>query len=325
MKNLQHKYREGKLSSKELSFLREKVNSSTDETLADELRDVWLNEDMDTSKIDSAQFDKLKERIDREIKLKQQPSYSFMKRVVQIAVAVLLPVFFLATLYLHDENNRLASSEINISTGVGERVSLILPDGTNVTLNAESNLTYVPQTYNKKKRQIFFEGEAYFQVAKDEKHPFEIDARGLNVKVLGTTFNLLARENYDKAELALEEGSVSFLSTSTGKNVILRPHQKAVLNRMDGEISVFTEPEIKDASAWKRNQLVFRNVPFLTLLKSVEENYNVKIETDYQADPADLFTGTIPSANINEVLEIIEKTYHLKAYMEGEKIELMID
>jgi ferric-dicitrate binding protein FerR (iron transport regulator) len=322
MKDLQHKYREGQLSSEELSSLRETVNHSTDDEITTKLREIWMNEDIDTSHVDSAQMDKMKKVIDRKMKVKP-PSYLLIRRIIQSAVAVLLAIFVLTTFYFRKENNRLNSSEITIVTDVGERVSVILPDATIVTLNSESKLIYIPQTYNRDKRQIVFDGEGYFQVMKDTEKPFEIIARGLNVQVVGTTFNLLARENREEAVLALEEGSVSFLSILTGKRVLLSPFQKAILNQNNGEIKVLTEPLIKDASSWKRNELVFRNVSFLTLLRSVEENYGVQIETNYQADPLDLFTGTIPASDINEVLEIIERAYHLKAYMQGKDIKLV--
>jgi ferric-dicitrate binding protein FerR (iron transport regulator) len=323
MEDLQHKYRKGQLSSEELSSLREEVNHSTDDEITIGLHDIWMNEEIDTSHVNSLQMDKMKKRIDRKTKV-ESPSYLFIRRIIQLAVAVLLPIFILTTFYFQKENNRLTSSEIIIVTDVGERVSITLPDATIVTLNSESKLTYTPQTYNKNKRQIIFEGEGYFQVNKDTEKLFEIQARGLNVQVLGTTFNLLARKNREEAVLALEEGSVSFSSTLTGKRVLLSPFQKAILNQSNGEIKVLTEQVIKDASSWKRNELVFRNVSFLTLLKSVEESYGVRIETDYQPEPLDLFTGTIPASDINEVLEIIERTYHLKAYMQGKDIKLTI-
>jgi ferric-dicitrate binding protein FerR (iron transport regulator) len=322
MEDLQHKYRKGRLSPEELSSLREKVNRSTDDELTDGLRDAWMNEEIDVSRVSSAQMDRMKKRIDRKMKA-EAPSYLLIRKILQLAAAVLLPVFVLTTFHFRKENNRLASSEIIIATAAGERVSVTLPDATTVSLNAESTLSYMPQTYCRDRRQIVFEGEGYFQVAQDAGKPFEIKAKGLNVQVSGTVFNLLVRENREEAVLALEEGSVSFASTLTGKRVLLSPFQKAILNQSNGEIRVLTDRAIKDASSWKRNELTFRNVSFPALLRSVEENYGIRIETDYQADPSDLFTGTIPASDINEALEIIERTWHLKAYMQGKDVRLM--
>lgn len=323
MEDLQNKYRQGKLSLEELTSLRESVNHLTDDELMIGLQNIWTSEVINTADVNSDQIDNMKKIIDSKSKLNTQ-SYFNLRNILQIAAGILLPVFILSTLYFYKENIRMNSNEIKIFTGVGERVSITLPDATIVTLNSESKIAYYPQTFNTDKRQISFEGEGYFQVRKDSKRPFEVKSNGLNIRVLGTTFNLLARKNRENAEVALEEGSVSISSTLTGDIVQLTPSQKAILNLKNGKITVSKEQQIEDASSWKRNELVYRNVSFQILLKSLEKNYGIQIKTEYQADSLDVFTGTIPASNINEALEIIEKTYHLKAFMEGKNAKLTI-
>ena len=149
-----------------------------------------------------------------------------------------------------------------------------------------------------------------------------VNARGILVEVLGTTFNLFVRDKKDFAELALEEGSVMLLSTVSNKKVILRPHQIAKLNHLTGDILVIDDNCIQDKSAWRRGDMIFRNTELLEVIRAIEENYNVKIQVDCKDCLSDLFTGTLPANNLNEVLEIIERSYHLKSIITGKKIHL---
>lgn len=152
--------------------------------------------------------------------------------------------------------------------------------------------------------------------------PFFINAQGLQVKVLGTKFNLLVRKTDRTAELALEEGRVSLLSTHTNKQVILNKNQKAILDYATGNITVVYDEHIKDISAWRRGDMVFRNTPLSQVIRTIEVNYNVRIKIeseDYLNDP---FTSTLPVTNLNEVLEVLEHSYHLRAVINGKEIYL---
>ena len=127
-----------------------------------------------------------------------------------------------------------------------------------------------------------------------------------------------ACENSLTAELALDTGSVLFTSVKTGKNVILQPSQTAILDYTTGGITVTTKENV--ATAWKRGDLEFRNLPLIDVLKKVEEAFAVQIKLDTEISTNDLFTGTLPTARLNEALEIIEKSYNIKAVVEGRNI-----
>ena len=321
MNDLNHKYRTNKLSSEELIELREKVNSTDDHTLEDEMYDIWTNEDIDASFISDQMIDKVKINIDEAIGVKHS-KYRALIRIGQIAATILLPVFIISTFYLFRENSLLISEDMTISTGKGERANVTLPDGTIVFLNYESKLSYSLKTYNKKERNIKFNGEGYFQVHADKSNPFSIASRGLSVKDLGTTFNLFSREYEKTAVLSLEEGSVSFMSTLTGQEATLKPNQKAVLDHTTGNITVINDNEIRNASAWQAGDMVFRNTELALVLQAIEKNYDVEIGIDCKDCLNDKFTGTLPVTKLNEALEILEKSYHLTATMSDRKIIL---
>lgn len=321
MKELEYKYRNDELSPAELQELRNKVNSMPDHEIEREMYRAWINEEIDDTSATGERMSKIKERIEKSIEDEKPAGFNFI-RIVHIAAVVLLPVFIALSGYLYYENRQIAAEEMIVSTSRGERASVILPDGTTVSLNSNSGLSYFPKTYNKSERKIKFDGEGYFQVCKNQEVPFIIDAQGLQVKVLGTTFNLLVRKHHKTAELALEEGSVWFGATKSRKNVILRPEQRAILDQSTGNIRVIEENDIQRISAWKRGNIVFRNTAFPEVIRTIEENYNVTIKIAGNHCPTDSFTGTLPLANLNEVLEVIEKSYHLKAQIRGKEIIL---
>ncbi len=322
MDKLQQKYRNDNLTPDELRRLREEVNSMSDDRLEDSLREAW--ESAEASSSDTHRLDELKMRIDQRL----FPSHRVVPlywKVLRIAAAVLLPLFMIATVYLYQENTVLSQKDFVATTGKGEQVTISLPDGTQVTLNAESRLSYNLSNFNSDERRVAFDGEGYFRVAKNPSSPFSITAKGLKVSVLGTTFNLRARSADATAELSLEEGSVRFQSLKTGQDVILSPNQKAILDQINGTVTVEESSYTTDASAWRRGELVFRNVPFAEVLEEIEEIYHVSIviemeEIDYQDD---LFTGVLSRTNINEVLEVIEHSYHLKATLKDGTIRLV--
>ena len=211
----------------------------------------------------------------------------------EVKAAVLLPLFMIATVYLYQENTVLSQKDFVATTGKGEQVTISLPDGTQVTLNAESRLSYNLSNFNSDERRVAFDGEGYFRVAKNPSSPFSITAKGLKVSVLGTTFNLRARS--------------------------------ADLDQIHGTVTVEESSYTTDASAWRRGELVFRNVPFAEVLEEIEEIYHVSIaiETKGLNYQDDLFTGVLSRTNINEVLEVIEHSYHLKATLKDGTIRLV--
>jgi ferric-dicitrate binding protein FerR (iron transport regulator) len=322
MNGLIDKYRKDELTPAELSELKRRAGSMTDEEIERQIYAGWLNSDMGEASVDGGSIHRLKVNIDAAIGESEsaRTRHALFPRWLQMAAAVLLPLFILLTGYLYRENSRVLSDEMVVFTQRGERANVTLPDGTVVSLNADSKLAYRPKSYNKSKRRISFNGEGYFQVFKDAGIPFLIDAKGLRVEVLGTAFNLHVRENDNTAELALEEGSVSLLSTRSRQNVVLLKNQKAILNQLTGCITVIDDENTRDRSAWKRGDMVFRNTELSQVIRRIEENYGITIKMNCKDCLSDPFTGTLPVNNLNEVLEVIERSYHLQAVIGGREI-----
>lgn len=324
MKELEKKYKQNNLSPEELKELRAIIQHTPDSDIEESMYDSWLHDSFDENEISKEQLEKIRQKIKEDIfpKEEQKSIRLFsIKRIAQIAAAIAIPLLLLITVQLYRENQNLSGQEIIVATTKGEKANLTLPDGTLVVLNSESQLKYTPQHYNKKERKVQFEGEAYFDVTKNEKSSFIIDTKGLEVRVLGTKFNLLAREKMNIVELSLEEGHVLLSSFKEQKEIF--ENHRAVLDRSTGKISVTKENHIKNASAWKSGKLVFQNARLQDVLNDIERNYNVSIsmEKGTNMNKNDLFTGSIVSNNLLEALDIIRYSYHLNYVISNNHIK----
>jgi ferric-dicitrate binding protein FerR (iron transport regulator) len=320
MTDLLQKYANNKLSSTELSELKTIINLSTDDELETNFLKLWKEETGKNIKPNILQA--IKDKIDSKNQLKQSHSLVFIKKALRVAAMIAVPLFA-AFMYLLIENIPTpAVSDMIVSVGAGEKVSITLPDGTKVKLNSETTLNYNINDFNRKIREISLRGEAYFEVAHNEKIPFVINTKGMDIRVLGTTFNLQARDEELTTELNLIEGKVSLTATSTDQHVVLYANQKAILDKSTGSIKVLKDnPTI--STAWLRGELVFHATPIRKVFKEIERNYGININYDENKIlDNDLFTGTFSTDNLDETLEILMMHYRFKYSIKGKDVAI---
>lgn len=322
MKDLLKKYLLGTLTKSDLQQLRRHRVEEINPVLEDLMQDIWMKEEMESRAVSDSKMDQVKQRINKHIRFKQL-TFQPYRKVIMWAAAVLLPFFIVTTIYLFLQNSRGGSQEMVVLTEQGEKASLVLPDGTRVQLNSESKLSYNSSSYNVKNRAIKFSGEGYFSVSKDSKRPFVISAKGLQVDVLGTVFNLSVKNNENTSTLALVSGSVSFTSTKSGKSVILKPNQLVALNQRTGTMKISSTTN-EDISSWSRDELVFRNAPLSVVLESIEKTYNIKFESNPGINYTDIFTGTLSTNDINGVLEVLERSFRFNIVLFGGNARITI-
>lgn len=322
MIELLRKYMANSLNEQDLADLRKSVNAATDEQLADHLNRLWDESQDEQPQVDENIVLRMQQNIGKQIGSKADSSErkAHWLKYLAAAAAIITLVCLASTVYFYRQIRVVAQSNILVETRENEHVSITLPDGTKVMLNELSALNYSPNILNQANRNVTFRGEAYFNVYKDEKHPFVIDANNLKITVLGTKFNILARSNYPESSLSLEEGRVEIMSQLTQETVLLNSGQTAIVDNKSGHISLKTGEEIlMDATAWKRNELTFRNVPIAEVLKKIENKFGVTINSGwYKA--TDTFTGTFPTDNLNDIIAILEKTFHAKGAKDGRHI-----
>ncbi|SDL16511.1 FecR family protein [Pedobacter sp. ok626] len=222
-------------------------------------------------------------------------------------------------------NNEQAQS-FTISTPRGGTYQVRLPDGSTAWLNAASSLTYNPSLKGEEQyRNVKLSGEAYFEVAKDKKHPFVVTTDKQRIEVLGTHFNVSAYNDELSVKTTLLEGSVKVAPfTTTGsdtKEVILKPNQESEIT--SSGISVH-KVYADDAIDWKNGEFSFTRERLGSIMRKIARWYDVDIiYTDKQIVNR-TFSGFVSKyKKASQVLCLLEQTGDVKFKIEGRRITVM--
>lgn len=205
-----------------------------------------------------------------------------------------------------------------LSTPVGGQFQVTLPDGSKVWLNAATTLKY-PSRFASNERRVEVDGEAYFEVAKNEKQPFHVVlADSSNVTVLGTHFNVMSYNNEADKEVTLLEGSVSVSKKGTAK--ILEPGTQG---RIKGnEITKSTGIDTEEIIGWKNGLFVFHDAPIETIMNQIERWYDAKVE--YKGEIKQLFNATIlRSESLSKLLHLLELNGYVHFKIENKTIYVL--
>lgn len=204
---------------------------------------------------------------------------------------------------------------------VGSVSQLVLADSTIVYLNAGSQIRYSPETKNKT-REVYLEGEAWFDVVKNEAKPFIVHTSWFNVRVTGTRFNVKSYKNDAQISATLEEGEVVIASSDRFKiaeNIVLTPGEQAVFNKENREILV-KSVDTKLFTSWRNNKLTLLNMSVKDMIVLFERKYGLNIIVTDQDILDYHYTGTIKNESILEMLEIIKFTLPIQYKVDGQKI-----
>ncbi|WP_143960969.1 FecR family protein [Litoribacter populi] len=217
---------------------------------------------------------------------------------------------------INQEKSTQTSSEYNtLIVPYGKKSKVTLEDGTRVWVNSGSKLIY-PVAFSQKERKLYIEGEAFFEVAPDASRPFLVQSKNMDLKVLGTSFNLSSYANEPTVSAVLVTGSVELTvdkkSLFNKKKQVLKPHERAVFGPSTGELRV-KPVDIEYYVAWKEGYMKLRKSNLNQISQKLQKFYNVKIEL---ADPSigeETFTGKLDlKQDLEEVLEILTATTSLK-------------
>ncbi len=195
-------------------------------------------------------------------------------------------------------------------------INLMLSDGSRVWLNAGSSLTY-PVAFGKKERSVSITGEAYFEIAHNASKPFYVSKGNVNVRVLGTHFNVNSYEDEDAIRVTLLQGSVNV--TVAGNSAILKPGEQAKVQTENNKIETSKDVDLEDVMAWKNGLFSFDEVGIQEVMRQLARWYDVDVVYEGKV-PQQKFGGDIErTLSLSQVLEVLEKSnVHFK--MEGRKI-----
>lgn len=235
---------------------------------------------------------------------------------LKIAAAVILLIGCNYFWYTYTENltdlYTNAESSYEIKVPAGSRTNIVLPDGTEVALNAGSVLRYC-RGFGIRERNVTLNGEGYFKVAKNEKIPFFVETGDVQVKVVGTVFNVRAYDVDNYVMVSLLEGRVN-LSASSGSVMKLLPNDQVLYDKGTGHMEKM-KSNANTACDWLDGGLTFDNVSFATIAHRLERKFQVNISIDSEHLKAERFSGSFASnQSINDILDEInvEKQYTWK-------------
>jgi transmembrane sensor len=219
----------------------------------------------------------------------------------------------------HTENEKPTEVVYNtLTTPRGGQYQLVLPDGSKIWLNAASSIRY-PTAFAGKERKLEITGEAYFEVAKNTGMPFIVNANGMEVKVLGTHFNVNAYGDEAAIKTTLLEGAVKI--TKDAATAILKPGQQSRLTKL-GKIDVINDVDLEDAVAWKNGIFSFKRADTKAVMRQIARWYDVEIVYESQV-PSINFGGEMKrDLNLSQALKGLGRM-GLRFRIEGKKLVVL--
>lgn len=228
---------------------------------------------------------RLGRRLEQENQKKQEV---FKLRSVLRYAAAIVGVMVLAAGLAYWFRNK-AEELVVASAAHGQVREMLLPDGTKVWLNQSSVLKY-PRAFEGKERHVYLDGEAYFEVARNHEKPFMVKSPAMDVRVLGTSFNIKCRPDNSFAETTLIEGEVEVKDKSDKGRITLLPGQKAVLNRVTGRMQV-KQVDPKMEIVWHNDLIPFEKSSIFQIAAALERFYGVKIILSPDVDSTNTYSG----------------------------------
>ena len=214
-------------------------------------------------------------------------------------------------------------ADISVEAPLGSKTKLYLPDGTLVWLNAGSRMTY-SQGFGVDNRKVELEGEGYFEVKRNEKIPFFVKTKDLQLQVLGTKFNFRDYPEDHEVVVSLLEGKVGLNNLlREEKEAVLSPDERAVLNKANGLLTV-ESVTVSNASQGTDGYLFFDEELLPDIAKELERSYNVKIHIANDSLKTFRFYGNFVrrEQNIQEVLEALASTEKMQYKIEERNITI---
>ena len=240
-------------------------------------------------------------------------------RWMRYAAAILLCISVGIGSHIYTRRSTDIDSTYKVEASKGQRANLTLPDGTKVWLNSHSSLVY-NANYGVKERLVSLVGEAFFDVAKDKERRFVVDADGLQVEALGTSFNVKAYKEDKEITTTLFTGKVKVSSIS--ESIVLSEGQQASLDKKSGMLAVDHSGIPGYADMWRDNELVLNAQTLKEIAVILNRLYNVEIRFESEKIKEYRFSGVIRNNSLDNVIEIISLTAPIEYKTKGDTIFL---
>ena len=248
-----------------------------------------------------------------ETKKKHRSLTPWYKLAAAVAVACGI-LYYVSNSFLFDKN-----SLVVLENKRAVKSEIMLPDGSKVWLNVESRLTYPESFSGMPTRHVYLTGEAYFDVTENKSQPFIVETSNLQIKVLGTVFNVKSYDGEKNIETTLVRGSVLIEATAADpalKPILLKEDERATYSRESGKISLATV-QTDAITSWTAGKLVFINKPFSEIKTELERRYGVEIVVENEKNLNCRFSTTIKDAPMTKILDLFKATGNMTYQIES--------
>lgn len=225
-----------------------------------------------------------------------------MRSWVRIAAVLIVGFSLLFALY----TNYSGTSQ-EVASSMDSEMEVTLTDGSSIVLNKESNLHY-PKSFNGKERKVELEGEAFFDIAPDTTQPFIIETNDIEIKVLGTSFNVNAK-HADSVEVFVETGVVEMIRN--GQSIKLTPGKAGVFHKLTGLLTI-RETKIISSQFWRNKMLNFNRTTLSDVVQTLNRLYEVNIRVDEAETGEKKINVKFEDQDIDIVLDVLSNTLELE-------------
>lgn len=317
--NLLKRFVDGLYTRKDADDLLKHFHAGKYNTEISEAMDtVW--EEMEEDEVSSLQHQQYREEARLLLSRIRKPEkrFSFIPYLRYVAMVVIILSIGWGGFRLIRSNQEkvLTYTEVHVKNGEHKRV--ILPDGTSVTLNAGSYLRY-PREFITDVRRIEMNGEAFFEVTRDEEKPFLIHTKDADVKVLGTSFNVKAFDMDEQLTVSVQTGKVQVDLPEAMMRLL--PDEQFVMDKTKGEFQKRNE-DARLSTVWIKGGLYFNRTPIRTVVNELVRMYNRTIEFASGAEYDDYIYGEHDNKSLEAVLKSIQYSTDIKYRIENDKIVL---
>lgn len=309
LKYIIQKYSEGKLTLKEQIDLSEKLADGQNREAEQIIHDDWKSQ-LESDSIFTRDLTPILDKVHHLIRLNKSDKVmktTWIQAFQRVAAILILPLLlsFLVYFYFQSKPSINAFSYAEIQCPMGVRTKFQLPDGSTGYLNSGSRLKYPVQFNGERKVELV--GEAFFDVARNAEIPFHVNTRNLDIKVLGTTFNVIANEDEQTEEIVLQTGKVDVSSRGGKQLAILSPNEQLILD-IEKRTLAKNDVEASQYTSWKEGQLVFRNENMKQVAIRLSRWYNVEVVIDDRLLDDYTFHATFIDEPLEEVLKLLSIT-----------------
>ncbi len=299
--NIIKRYFRGQLSDDEYELLTDYLQDSNNRQYFEQAKLEWAqNPELDET--GRKNWNRLEYKINKQETtiVKMPVTRRLWVQVASVAAILVLGLFVGSVLTYFLSGNNFNQEQLVFETPRGEKSMVTLPDGSEVWLNANSRLVY--NSFSANHRQVELKGEAFFKVARNEQAPFVVKTNECSIEVLGTTFNVMAYDEFGRKEITLLSGKVNVHLEDNEQ--VLKPGQALILK--DHKFKV-VEVDASQSSGWVDHKFNFKNIPLSELMQRLENWYDVDIILDNKSGREVNFTGTFKNEEtIWQVLDAIK-------------------